>query len=124
MTRKPDAGLELRFFIAEQGPVQIVSLVGYLVRDNEPVLERCVKEVIGRNAAWVILNFRDVAPEVDRKLFRSLVQAQKMLREKPKMVRICGLHPDLANQLMDQGVVRREELFGNVAEVLASLKDA
>ncbi|HTL12484.1 MAG TPA: hypothetical protein VL588_08360 [Bdellovibrionota bacterium] len=112
----------LQYFIAEQGPVQIVSLVGQINRENEPVLQKCVKEILGRNAAWVIFNFRDISLDIDRKMFRILVQAQKTLREKPKVVRICGLHPELYAQLVEQGVIRQEEVFANVAEVIAAIQ--
>lgn len=113
----------LRYFVAEQGPVQIVSFVGPMTRQNEGVVDQCAREILKRGASWVILNFRDVPVEIDRKIFRTLVQMQKVLREHPKMVRICGMHPDLYALLEENGVVRREEVFPNVAEILQSIRE-
>ena len=117
-----DAAQSFQYLVAEKGPVQVVTFMGLLTREAEAVLEQCLKEILGRPATWVILNFREVPPEIDRKLFRVLVQLQKVIREAPKMLRITGVHPQLFALLEEQAILRRDEVFRNVAEALKSLQ--
>lgn len=111
----------LTYFLAEKNRILVISLIGPLAKVNTPTLENCIREVKERSPQWVILNFRDVPPEVDKTVVPQIARLQKLVREKPAILRLSSIHPELKKFLEYEGLVRSDEVCNNLAEALKSL---
>jgi anti-anti-sigma regulatory factor len=111
----------LVYFIAEKNFCLIVSLIGRLGRKDVQILENCIQELEKSKAKWIVINFRDVSPEIDEPMFSELVNMQKKVRAKPAALKLCSLHPELKKRLTDRGVIRQEETNNNLTEALLAL---
>ena len=99
----------------------VVSIVGPLTKENQPIFKECNEEILKLSSKWIILNFRDVSPLVDLSYIELLDQLQKKIREKPAFLRLSGVHPELRKVLQEKQIVRPEELVNNLSEALSSL---
>lgn len=117
-----EQALELTYFIAEKGSVLVVSFVGSLNRESPLVLEKCLGEILAKPAAdAVILHFREVPDQLCGSILPTFARLQKAIRAKPAQLRLSGLRPTPKKFLIDQGLVRLEELANNVSDALESL---
>jgi anti-anti-sigma regulatory factor len=111
----------LQYFIAEKNAVLIVSWVGEFAHGTAEVIDKCRDEVVKSGAKWVIFNLRDLKPSMDRITVPVFARLQKGIREKPAVLRLTSMHPDLRGFLQEQGVLRPEELSNNLAEALQGI---
>jgi anti-anti-sigma regulatory factor len=112
---------DLVYFFAEKNSCLIVSLIGKLGRKDVAVLESCISDLEKSKAKWIIINFRDVLPQIDEPMYSELANLQKKARAKPAALKLCSLHPDLRKSLLDRGIIRLEETNNNLTEALLQL---
>ncbi len=110
-------------YFSKDHSVLVVNIVGPLVKDNITTFEECGEEIFKSKSKWIILNFRDVSPDVDLAFLPLLGQLQKKIRGKPAHLRLSGLHPDIRKVLQDQNLVFPDELVNNLSDALKSLPD-
>ena len=117
----PGAPSSLRYFIAEQKSILVVSIVGSMVRENTGIMEEMLHQISEKSAKWIILNLRDVPPSNDRTVCPILAKLKKAARTRAACVRFTSVHPELRKFLESQGVVRPDEFSNNLAEALQTL---
>jgi anti-anti-sigma regulatory factor len=96
----------------------IVSWVGSFAHEAVEVIEKCRGEVSKSQAQWVIMNLRDLKPAMDRTAIPTFARLQKTVREKPAVLKLSSVHPELRSFLDSQGLLRMEELANNLTEAL------
>lgn len=106
----------LSYFLAERSGVVVVSWVGAMTKDGQP-LDDCYNEVGAKTPSCVIFSLRDV-PSIDRGALPQFLRLCKMIRDKGAVLQICSVHPQVRTFLDSQGALRKEELFNNIAEAL------
>lgn len=111
----------LSYFLAEQRSIVIVTLLGPLSRMGAPVLEKCLQELLPKSCTWVIINFRDVPPEIEATILPTLARFLKDLRTHGASLRLSSMHPALRERLGERGILREDELVNNLQEALKSL---
>jgi anti-anti-sigma regulatory factor len=121
MVQASTSSADLVYFLAEKNLCLIVSLIGRLSRKNAAVLESCMKDIEKSKAKWIIINFRDVAAQIEEPMYAELANLQKKVRAKPAALKLCSLHPDLRKSLTDRGVIRLEETNNNLTDALLAL---
>ena len=114
----------LQYFIAEKNAVMIVSWIGEFSYETSGIIEKCREDLSKSPAKWIILNLRDLKPTMDKITVPIFARLEKSIREKPAVLRLTSVHPDLKNFLLQQGVLRPEELTNNLAEALRSITQA
>lgn len=112
---------KLAYFSSEKKGILILTLIGPLIRSNALILSECINVVSSSSARWIILNCRDIPPEIDQSLAAPLARLQKTIREKPAELRISGLHPDLFVTFKKKGILREHEICSNLAEALQQI---
>lgn len=114
----------LVYFISEthhfeqKRSVAVMGLVGSFVGRNEHSILECIDAVSKLSCKSVVLNFRDVFPEIDpttASWVRRLIDAA---REKAISLRISAVHPVLRAHLQEEGSVGEEEMVNNLAQAL------
>jgi anti-anti-sigma regulatory factor len=114
----------LQYFIAEKNAVMIVSWIGEFSYETSGIIEKCQEDLSKSSAKWVILNLRDLKPTMDKITVPIFARLEKAIREKPAVLRLTSVHPELKGFLLQQGVLRPEELTNNLAEALRSITQA
>jgi anti-anti-sigma regulatory factor len=121
-TEKPlESPSSLQYFIAEKNAVMIISWIGEFSHETSGVIEKCREDVGNSTAKWVILNLRDLKPSMDKITVPIFARLQKTVREKPAILRLTSVHPELRGFLLQQGVLRPDELTNNLAEALRGI---
>lgn len=105
---------------SEDHSVLVVSIVGPLVKENVATFRACFDEILKCTSKWVVLNFRDVTPTIDPTIMDVLNQLQSSIRQKPGLLRLSGLHPELRVVLSEKKIILPEEVQNNLAEALES----
>jgi anti-anti-sigma regulatory factor len=111
----------LKYFVANHKAIAVVTLVGSLTKATSQSLEECLSEILKSDAKWVVLNFRDVEPQVERTVFPALARFQKLIREKCVALRVTSFHPELKKLLNDYGLIRTDELKNNLTDAIQTL---
>ena len=111
----------LQYFIAEKNAVLIVSWIGEFTHQTSSIIDKCREEIAKSGAKWVIFNLRDLKPDMDKITVPVFARLQKNIREKPAVLRLTSLHPNLRSFLQEQGVLRPDEVANNLAEVLQGI---
>jgi anti-anti-sigma regulatory factor len=119
--QQQDENQTLTTFISEKAPVIVVTMAGYLTSKSIAGLNECWTGIEASQAKFVIIQLRDIAPEIDAPMIVAFARFQKQIRTKPAVLRICSIHPDLRRVLDAKGVLRNEEVAGNLVEALKSL---
>jgi anti-anti-sigma regulatory factor len=107
-------------FFSKDYSILVVNLVGTINLDTASVLHDCQEQILKSTSKWVILNFRDVSPESDSNTYQILRQLRQAVHNRPVVLRIAGIHPDLKNSLIKNDILKEEELFNNLADALQS----
>lgn len=116
------------FFLADKeiptqkGVILLISLTGSLDRNSANEFMKLLKELKARSFHWAVLSLRDIQKDVERPQFVAFANLQKMIREKPAELKICGLHPELRLTLEAAGLIRAKEVVNNLADALRTLK--
>ena len=58
---------------------------------------------------------------MDRIVVPIFARLQKSIREKPAILKITSVHPQLRTFLQEMGILRTEELTNNLAEALQTI---
>jgi anti-anti-sigma regulatory factor len=111
---------KLVYFFAEKDGISIVSFVGPFCQNMTSVLDDCLKEICGKNSAYILLGFRDV-PYLDPAMLDPFVQFQEAIRANGAKLLVCSLHPDIRKLMQEQNVFNSEEVRNNLAEALHTL---
>lgn len=114
---QPDKNLD--WFISEKDKYLIVSFSGTMTEDTSSKLIHCEEEVKKRNAKCIVLNFFNI-DEMTRGCMRQLAHLEKLIRDKPAKLRICFLKPDHETFLVREGIIRPNEITGNLMQALKS----
>lgn len=112
---------KLQYFLSEKNDYLVVSFVGAMNKLTAPDIEKCLEEVLPKNARKFVLNFHDVI-QVEPGAIAPLVRFQKAMRDKPGEVRVCFLKPTFQRYLIDSGAIRPAEIAQNLLEALQSFK--
>jgi anti-anti-sigma regulatory factor len=108
----------LQYFIAEKNSVVILSWVGTLAHETIRTIEECQSELLKIKAKWVVMNCRDLHPQMDKSVVPIFAKLSKTIREMPATLRLASIHPELRSYLESQGLLRNEELALNLTEAL------
>jgi anti-anti-sigma regulatory factor len=108
----------LQYFIAEKNSVVILSWVGVLAHETIRSIEDCQAELLKINAKWVVMNCRDLKPQMDRSVVPVFARLNKAIRDIPATLRLTSIHPELRSYLEAQGLLRNDELALNLADAL------
>jgi anti-anti-sigma regulatory factor len=111
----------LQYFIAEKNSVVILSLVGVLAHETIRTIEDCQTELLKMKAKWVIMNCRDLQPQMDRSVVPIFARLNKNIRDMPATLKLTSLHPELRSYLEAQGLLRTEEVALNLHEALKGI---
>jgi anti-anti-sigma regulatory factor len=111
----------LQYFIAEKNSVLVLSWIGTFAHAAISIIEECQAEMNKTQAKCVIMNCRDLSPAMDRSAVPVLAKLQKTIREKPAVLRLSSVHPELLSFLEFQGLIRKEEVALNLTEAIQSL---
>ena len=123
------AGSELIYFISETHyfskdySILNITLVGSLKKRNIDTFRSCVEQVSQSGAKCVIFNFRDVVPEttdLEDEVFALVKQLFMTIRERPALLRVSGVHPNLRPVFLAKSLVSAEEIVNNLADALQS----
>jgi anti-anti-sigma regulatory factor len=118
MNQHPEASTSLQYFIAEKNSVIIVSWIGQFVHETIQTIEACQTDLLKAQAKWVIFNCRDLKPNMDRSAIPILAKLQKTIREKPAVLKMTSMHPELRSYLDSQGLIRPEEIALNLTDAI------
>ena len=105
----------------EEISVLVVSFEGEFGRQDQYVIERCQDLIIGAPESIIILNFKNV-PRMFQQVMRSFVQLQIKIREISSKLKTCNLNEDLRSKLLNEGIIKEDELLENPKKFLAQLK--
>jgi anti-anti-sigma regulatory factor len=111
----------LQYFIAEKNSVVILSWVGVLAHENIRTIEECQSELLKTKAKWVVMNCRDLKPQMDRSVVPIFARLNKSIRDLPATLRLTSIHPELRSYLETQGLLRTDELALNLTDALKDL---
>lgn len=111
----------LQYFIAEKSSVVVLSWVGALAHETIRTIEECQNEILNLKAKWVVMNCRDLKPQMDRSVVPIFARLNKTIRDMPATLRLTSLHPELRSYLEEQGILRNEELSLNLTEALKTI---
>lgn len=112
---------EFKFLIAQQKSVCVVSLIGLLDDNATAKIQECQEQLQTAGCHFLLLNFRDVI-EIKPTTHRHLIQLQHSIRSiKGQAVRLCGVRPAWQVSLVENGVIRKEEIVDNVRKALVEL---
>ena len=118
---------QFSYFISEKdlssqnGILLVIALMGPISRSNAPIFEKFLDELSQKQAHWVIINLRDVEKDVERPMFPVFARLQKLIRDKPAELKLCGVHPELRVVLEQAGILRATEVVNNLAMALQTL---
>jgi anti-anti-sigma regulatory factor len=119
--------LQFTYFVSQKelpsqdGILLLVALAGRIHRPEAQPFEKLIEEITAKPAHWVILSLRDVGQNVERTMFPALARLQKVVRDKPAELKLCGVHPELKISLESAGIIRSIEIVNNLAQALTSL---
>jgi anti-anti-sigma regulatory factor len=108
----------LQYFIAEKNSVVILSWVGVLAHETIRTVEECQTELLKIKAKWVVMNCRDLKPQMDRSVVPVFARLNKSIRDIPATLKMTSIHPELRSYLEEQGLLRTEELALNLTDAL------
>jgi anti-anti-sigma regulatory factor len=111
----------LQYFIAEKNSVVILSWVGVLAHETIRTVEDCRNELLKIKAKWVVMNCRDLKPQMDKSVVPIFAKLNKTIRELPATLRLASIHPELRSYLESQGLLRNEEVVLNLADALKNV---
>ena len=112
----------LNVICGEKDNLLIVILCGRIRGQEVPKLEELEAKILGSNHELILCNFRDVATLMPG-AHGPFAKFQQSIRSAGKLLGICSLKPEMKAALLQSGLVRESELFNNVAEGWARLKD-
>lgn len=107
---------EMKYKIVDKNDVAIITIKGKISRD----IEECKNQIINSTSKNIIFNFKDVT-DVEHIALRSLVLLQHELRQNNQKVFVTGLSALLRKDLSNKGIIRSDEVFRGLEEVLKLL---
>lgn len=121
------SGQGLVYFISEthhfeqKQSVAVVGLVGALVERNTHSIEGCL-EAIGKLACRaVVLNFRDISPELDASTVDWVRKLRQAARVQGATLIFSALHPQVRTWLERGDAIQGDEVANNLAQALEAL---
>lgn len=114
----------LVYFISEthhfdqKRSVAVVGLVGCFVDRNEHSIGECLEAVGRLSCKAVVLNFRDVFPEIDASTAGWIQKLVRAARARVISLRVSAVHPQLREHLMRNGAISGDEVVNNLAQAL------
>lgn len=121
MTEKKDPIDEFNYLFAEQKEYCVISFLGAMNKGALVPLEECAKRVQECDGEYFVLNFREV-PSVEKRVYRHLVKIQNVIRgEKISKLKVCGVNPNIKSLLIDDGIIRENEIVDNTKVALREL---
>jgi len=114
---------DLSYLISHKNLIVVVTFIGAFVREKQAAtFDRCLAEILEKNPQWVVFYFRDMGNKMDAGFYPAFVKLQKAIRDKPAELRLCSLHPELRETLLEKAIVRKNELSPNLREAFIGYK--
>lgn len=112
---------EFKHYMHIASGVLILRLDGQMTRGRKPELENILKEVTSLEFENLIINMGKIS-RMDRINHRFLVQLRNHVKTRPSGKTRILLSPQInGDELIDQGIVMKEEVFTSLRAALESL---
>ena len=112
--------LDFEYFISEKNGFVVASLIGTIGANVEAKLRELQESLAQRQEAKrVAINLRDVS-SISKDCIPLLAMMQKTVRDKNASLRVCGLKPEIKEQLEKAGILRPNEISDNLQTALQS----
>jgi anti-anti-sigma regulatory factor len=108
-------------YYSQDHSVLVVNIVGPLVKQNLTILQECANEIHTFKSKSIIINFRDVSPEVDPAALPIINTLYKTILQKPAELRLSGIHPTFRSILKEKLEGNPDHFTDNLAQALESL---
>lgn len=116
--------MDFEYFISEKNGFLVASLIGTIGAHVEEKLRELQESLAHRpEAKKVAINFRDVS-SISKECIPLIAMMQKTVRDKNASLRVCGLKPELKEQLDKAGILRPNEISDNLQTALQSFMSA
>ncbi len=110
----------MNFKILNQNAICVVTFNGDMLKADREVLSECSQNLKAIDCNAVILYFKNVSA-IDPAVYRSLILVQFELRQRQLKLRATGLGLQLKTQLIEKGVMRSNELYPTLNDVITDL---
>lgn len=112
---------EFKYSIAQQKEFFVVSFIGILNGRAGKKIEECLARLQESECRYLILNFKD-ATQIEPTAYRFLVQLQHSIRKfDGKVVRSCGVNTAWKTMLIDNGIIRGNEITSSIKSALVEM---
>ena len=98
-----------------------LTFVGAIHAHHKEVLLECLEKIKQSKAKYFIINFRNVFQVIDPHIISVFDHFLKVIRSRPSVIRLSGVHPALKQLFIDQGLVESFEIVNNLSEAIKSL---
>ncbi|MGE0526955.1 MAG: STAS domain-containing protein [Bdellovibrionales bacterium] len=113
---------EFSYILVGNDAVVIANLTGELQARAAPAVETFKDEILGRDAARVvILNFSEVTA-INGDVIPCVAQLLKSVRSKPAELRLCSLSPEVKDKLNRYGLLRSIEVAEDIKRAIHSIR--
>lgn len=112
--------ISFRYVLGEKEELVLIVLYGRLSGRDIGTLEEIENILNQKSQPILLLNFHDVTSFMPA-AHQCFAKFQKRMRDKGKLIGICGLRPDVKQSILQSGIVRENEIYNNIPDAWKAL---